>query len=65
MEALDSMTSFKTSMFEKTKIFEKAFSNYQNSKHSIMVNSGSSADLLLSFLLTNPISPKLKKATRF
>ena len=61
MEALDSMTSFKTSMFEKTLAFEKKFSKYQGCKESIMVNSGSSADLLLSFLLTNPIEPLLNR----
>lgn len=61
MEALDSMASFKTSMYEKTKIFEKEFSSFQSCSESIMVNSGSSADLLLSFLLTNPIDPILKK----
>ena len=64
MEALDAMTSFKTSMFEKTLAFEKAFSNYQNCRESIMVNSGSSADLLLSFLLTNPLNPLLKKGDK-
>lgn len=61
MEALDSMASFKTSMYEKTRIFEKEFSSFQSCSESIMVNSGSSADLLLSFLLTNPIDPILKK----
>ncbi len=61
MEALDSMASFKTSMFEKTKNFESQFSNYQSCKYSIMVNSGSSADLLLSYLLTNPLDPILEK----
>ena len=61
MEALDSMASFKTSMFEKTNLFEENFSKYQSCKESIMVNSGSSADLLLSYLLTNPLNPILNK----
>ncbi len=61
MEALDAMASFKTSMYEKTKEFEREFSFYQSCKESVMVNSGSSADLLLSFLLTNPLDPILKK----
>jgi CDP-6-deoxy-D-xylo-4-hexulose-3-dehydrase len=51
LEALDSMCSFRTTMWEKTIKFEETFSDYQNCAHSIMVNSGSSADLLLSFLL--------------
>lgn len=51
LEALDSMCSFRTTMWEKTEEFEKIFSEYQGCSDSIMVNSGSSADLLLSFLL--------------
>lgn len=51
IEALDSMCSFRTTMWEKTERFENMFSGYQNCLESIMVNSGSSADLLLSFLL--------------
>ena len=57
IEALDSMCSFRTSMAEKTLQFEKAFSQWQECSDSVMVNSGSSADLLLSLLLTNPLSP--------
>jgi len=60
MEALDAMASFRTSMHDKTRDFEEQFSIFQECKESIMVNSGSSADLLLSFLLTNPINPILK-----
>ena len=45
---------------KKQKNFEKEFSSFQSCSESIMVNSGSSADLLLSFLLTNPIEPILK-----
>lgn len=51
LEALDSMCSFRTTMWEKTAQFESIFSHYQGCSESIMVNSGSSADLLLSFLL--------------
>jgi len=51
LEALDSMCSFRTTMWEKTEEFERIFSEYQGCSNSIMVNSGSSADLLLSFLL--------------
>ncbi len=60
LEALDSMCSFRTTMWEKTLRFEEAFSRYQGSGHSVMVNSGSSADLLLSFLLVDPARPLLK-----
>jgi CDP-6-deoxy-D-xylo-4-hexulose-3-dehydrase len=61
LEALDSMCSFRTSMWEKTGEFERSFTNYQNCSEAVMVNSGSSADLLLSFLLVSPPAPKLRK----
>jgi CDP-6-deoxy-D-xylo-4-hexulose-3-dehydrase len=54
LEALDSMCSFRTTMWEKTLAFEQAFAQWQGCKHAIMVNSGSSADLLMSFGLVNP-----------
>jgi CDP-6-deoxy-D-xylo-4-hexulose-3-dehydrase len=57
MEALDSMCSFRTSMAEKTLQFERQFSGWQGCQDAVMVNSGSSADLLLSLLLTNPLNP--------
>lgn len=59
IEALDSMCSFRTSMAEKTLAFERSFANWQGSTDAVMVNSGSSADLLLSLLLTNPLKPLL------
>ncbi len=57
VEALDSMCSFRTSMAEKTLKFERKFSQWQGSTDAVMVNSGSSADLLLCLLLTNSLSP--------
>jgi len=53
IEALDSMCRFRTTMWEKTRKFEGLFAEYQGAKEAVMVNSGSSADLLLSFLLTS------------
>ena len=50
LEALDSMCAFQTSMSEKTRLFESEFGSKFNS-HAIMVNSGSSADLLITFAL--------------
>lgn len=61
VEAIDSMCSFRTTMWEKTLQFERLFANYQSRGDCVMVNSGSSADLLLSFLLTNPLRPRLKR----
>lgn len=60
MEALDSMCSFRTTMWEKTEAFEKKFAKWQGCQHAIMVNSGSSADLLACFGLTDPTNPRLK-----
>jgi CDP-6-deoxy-D-xylo-4-hexulose-3-dehydrase len=44
-------------MWEKTAEFEQRFSTYQQCAGSVMVNSGSSADLLMAYLLTNPARP--------
>src|SRR5687768_17514304 len=57
IEALDSLCTFRTTMWEKTLKFERKFATYQGSHDSVMVNSGSSADLLLTFLLNNPLKP--------
>ncbi|TYQ26994.1 DegT/DnrJ/EryC1/StrS family aminotransferase [Pseudanabaena sp. UWO311] len=59
VEALDSLCSFRTTMWEKTLQFERQFASYQDCSDGVMVNSGSSADLLLCFLLTNPYHPLL------
>ena len=64
IEAIDSMTSFRTSMSEKTELFEKNFSHWQGCTHSVMVNSGSSANLTLALLLTNPIKPLINKGSK-
>lgn len=60
VEAIDSMVNFRTSMWEKTAQFEAEFANYIGCREAVMVNSGSSADLLLSFLLSNPQKPLLR-----
>ena len=46
--ALNSMTSYSTTMWNKVKEFEKIFGDKYGGE-AIMVNSGSSADLLISF----------------
>ena len=48
MEALESMVNFRTSMWEKTRRFEDAFGAKYGGE-AVMVNSGSSADLLIAF----------------
>jgi CDP-6-deoxy-D-xylo-4-hexulose-3-dehydrase len=48
LEALESMVSFKTTMWDKTRQFEEEFGQ-RYAAEAVMVNSGSSADLLLMF----------------
>src|ERR1700730_1814080 len=44
-------------MGEHVRAFERAFADYLGVGHSVMVNSGSSANLLAMFALTNPLLP--------
>lgn len=60
LAAVDSLCSFRTTMWEKTASFERQFSMLQGSTESVMVNSGSSADLLIAFALVNPARPVLQ-----
>lgn len=60
-EALDSLGKFRTTMGEKVRRFEKLFAKDQGCMDAVMVNSGSSADLLLNFLLMNPPSPRIER----
>lgn len=53
LAAIDSMCTFRTTMWEKTKEFERQFSHVFGGSEAIMVNSGSSADLLVAFALIN------------
>ncbi len=54
-EALESLLSTWVSMGKKVKRFEEMFAEYLGSKHAVMANSGSSANLLALSVLTNPI----------
>src|SRR5712692_10842677 len=56
-EAIDSLLSTWVTMGSKVKKFEDAFAKYNGSKHAVMVNSGSSANLLALSVLTNPSLP--------
>jgi len=53
-EALDSLITTKVTMGSKVKAFEEAFAKYLGAKEAIMVNSGSSANLLALSVLSNP-----------
>ena len=52
------LKSKQITMSSKTKLFEKKFAEYIGSKFALMVNSGSSANLLALSLLTNPMRKK-------
>ena len=49
------LKSKQITMSSKTKLFEKKFSQYVGTKYALMVNSGSSANLLALSLITNPM----------
>jgi CDP-6-deoxy-D-xylo-4-hexulose-3-dehydrase len=56
----DVIASGNFTMGEKVRIFEKSFSKYIGSQHAVMVNSGSSANLLMIAALFYTKNPKLK-----
>ncbi|MEX0799607.1 MAG: aminotransferase class I/II-fold pyridoxal phosphate-dependent enzyme [Dehalococcoidia bacterium] len=53
-EALDSLLSARTTMGHKVRCFEELFAAYVGVRHAVMVNSGSSANLLALSVLANP-----------
>jgi CDP-6-deoxy-D-xylo-4-hexulose-3-dehydrase len=59
LAAVDSLCSFRTSMWTKTAEFERRFAETQGSGEAVMVNSGSSADLLIAFASVNPSTRSL------
>tara|TARA_B100001063_G_C16761210_1_gene556044 strand:+ start:1036 stop:2277 length:1242 start_codon:yes stop_codon:yes gene_type:complete len=66
MRGVEVLLSRKITMSEITKKFEYNFSNFVGSKYSLMVNSGSSANLLAAFALVNPKKKrKLKPGDKF
>jgi CDP-4-dehydro-6-deoxyglucose reductase, E1 len=56
-EAIDTLLSTWVTMGSKVRKFEEAYAQYNGSKHAVMVNSGSSANLLALSALTNPLLP--------
>ena len=63
LEALDSLLSRNVTMGEKVQRFEEMFSHYIGTKHAVMVNSGSSANLLMLSALANPACPERLRLT--
>ncbi|MFG0288062.1 MAG: DegT/DnrJ/EryC1/StrS family aminotransferase [Rhodopirellula sp. JB044] len=58
--AMSCMCDYQTSMGALTREFEKGFAEFTGAHDAVMVNSGSSADLLLAFHLVNPLNPRMK-----
>jgi CDP-6-deoxy-D-xylo-4-hexulose-3-dehydrase len=52
-ESLDSLLNMETTMGKKVELFEKKFAKYLGVKYALMVNSGSSANLVALSILTN------------
>jgi dTDP-4-amino-4,6-dideoxygalactose transaminase len=61
LAAVDSLCSFRTTMWEKASRFEQQFAELHGVDEAVMVNSGSSADLLIAFALTNPATNLLQR----
>ena len=53
-EAIESLIRRNVTMGSKVDQFERMFAEYVGSKHAIMVNSGSTANLLIMSAITNP-----------
>jgi CDP-6-deoxy-D-xylo-4-hexulose-3-dehydrase len=51
------LDSGRLTMGERCRAFERAFAEYLGVGHAVMVNSGSSANLLAMFALSNPLVP--------
>jgi CDP-6-deoxy-D-xylo-4-hexulose-3-dehydrase len=57
-ESVETLLSTQVTMGKKVQQFERMFAEYVGVKHSVMVNSGSSANLLALSILTNPLQSK-------
>lgn len=55
IEGIKVLLSKKVTMSEVTKKFEREFAKFVGSKYALMVNSGSSANLLATFAMINPM----------
>lgn len=56
-EALESMLTTNVTMGKKVQLYEKLFAEYMGVDYAVMVNSGSSANLIALSLLSNPRFP--------
>ena len=58
LKGIEVLLSKKITMSNITKKFENEFAKFIGSKYALMVNSGSSANLLAAFALINPLKKK-------
>ncbi len=58
MEVLDSLLAKRVTMGEKVRRFEASFAGYVGTRHGVMVNSGSSANLVALSALAHPGLPR-------
>ena len=65
IEGIKVLLSQQLTMSEVTYKFEKDFAKFIGSKYAVMVNSGSSANLLASFALINPKKNRIKNGDYF
>jgi len=56
-EALESLLTSNVTMGKKVQLFEKLFAEYMDVDYAVMVNSGSSANLIALSLISNPRFP--------
>jgi CDP-4-dehydro-6-deoxyglucose reductase, E1 len=61
IESIDSLVSSWVTSGKKVDLFEKKFADYIGVKYAVMVNSGSSANLLALNVLSNPLIDKISK----
>ena len=66
LKGMEVLLSKKITMSNITRKFEDEFGKFIGSKYALMVNSGSSANLLAAFALINPLKKnRLKKGDEF
>ncbi len=64
LKGIEVMLTGKITMLEITQQFEYEFAKYIGRKYALMVNSGSSANLLAAFALVNPRKKKFFEKKR-
>ena len=61
ISCISTLLSGQLTMSRQVQAFEEQFANYCSAQHAVMVNSGSSANLLAFSALTNPLRSRFLK----